>query len=1293
MISIQTNVNSLVAQQNLSVNSAFQSKTIAQLTSGYRINQSGDDAAGLAVANKFRSTVAELTQGVANGNDATAQLQIMDGGMNNISQILDRLKTLATQSASGTFTGNRTTVNSEFQNDLLEIDRQAQSIGLDTGGAFAKNLNVYLGTGSGSTSLQNGVVTLGLAQSAVDSQSLGMKGLQVVNATLVNNVADTVTKDIGTTSAWSVKKIIDNAGSGTDNNHQAVAGFAALQFTGAGFSDDGKIGISVNLGSVTDTTTLAAAVNSAIQQAGKGTTPAATAFQNANIVASVYTDKLGGQALSFTSSTSAFQVQAGDQIANALLGNVSTVNGVAKGTAVAGASVTGVNTSAGAGFSQNQVVKLVVTGGGLDSPITLQVATTSGAVTTAGAITDLKNKFGSSTALQAAGLTMTGDPSTVGTTALSFASATGQKFNVQVTGDTANLLGLGSFLAGNTGEADYTAVTSRGGAYDAAAVSGTTNMEISVNGAQSTALAGIDLSQGAHALAASVTGTGLSGSNASITFTGTDNLTIDSTNSAHTFATQAPITLTATHAATSGSTAGAIASGAFDYSANAMDALTFSVKVNNAGSATQISLAPTVTAATSGKVAGTLTAGSIVYGGAVDALTFDIKVNNAGSATQINLAPTVTAATSAKGTGHMDATTFVYSAANMDGVTFGVQVNNGATQAIDLGTGKVTDQASLLTTINGQLAGAHAYIDASNGNKLTIESDTTGSGNSSKIEFTDITAGSNTKLGMNFDPAWSGTDAVTNSISSDTQLLNKLNSQLGALGAHAYFDAANSNKLTLASDSVGSGNASSIEITAASGNTPTRLGLGVVAQTSGTAASSTGVTSDATLLSTLNSQLGALGARAFFDGANSNKLTIASNTTGAGNASSIQITAVSANTTSRLGLGVVAQTSGTAATATIQDIAGQLQTALGANAAVTVVGGQLSIASTNKGAGEFFSVSAGTGAGANLGITPGVTVHTGTSSSTADIVDNLNKQFGASQAWQNAGLTAVQTDSAGTPGANNYITIKSNNGTQFRLNALASGTADIGFGKAGITFSGATPTSSVTMASLNAYGVSQTGAQAFTALQYGSDKQALTFSATDTSGALETQTITLDNNTGKSIDDAVAYVNQQLQQHTEKPALQKIVAVKQNVGSQEQINFVSSLSNFTVGVSGTATNDGVNGGAATQLLSGVVGSGSNMAIDTQAGALAAITAIASAVGKLGSAQAAVGKGQNQLNYAVTLAQSQITNFSAAESQIRDTNVAQQAANLSKAQVLSQASIAAMAQANSAPQAVLSLLRG
>jgi flagellin len=106
-----------------------------------------------------------------------------------------------------------------------------------------------------------------------------------------------------------------------------------------------------------------------------------------------------------------------------------------------------------------------------------------------------------------------------------------------------------------------------------------------------------------------------------------------------------------------------------------------------------------------------------------------------------------------------------------------------------------------------------------------------------------------------------------------------------------------------------------------------------------------------------------------------------------------------------------------------------------------------------------------------------------------------------------------------------------------------------------------------------------------------------------------------------------------------------------------------------------------------------VGTGSTADISTVQGATSAVSAVAAAVQLLGSAQAAIGKGENQLNYALNLASSQITNFSAAESQIRDADVAQEAANLTKAQVLQQASIAAMAQANSAPQAVLSLLKG
>jgi len=145
MISIQTNVDSLMAQQNLNVDNQFQSNTIQQLTSGYRINSSGDDAAGLAIANGYRSSVAELNQGVMNANDGTSQLQIVDGGLSNISTILDRLKTLATESSSSTFTGSRATLNQEYSGLLTEINRQASNINLNAGGSMNTNLSVYIG--------------------------------------------------------------------------------------------------------------------------------------------------------------------------------------------------------------------------------------------------------------------------------------------------------------------------------------------------------------------------------------------------------------------------------------------------------------------------------------------------------------------------------------------------------------------------------------------------------------------------------------------------------------------------------------------------------------------------------------------------------------------------------------------------------------------------------------------------------------------------------------------------------------------------------------------------------------------------------------------------------------------------------------------------------------------------------------------------------------------------------------------------------------------------------------------
>jgi flagellin len=175
--SFQTNVTSLVAQENLRVNSQFQSQTITRLTSGYRINSSADDAAGLAVANGLRSDTAELTQGVQNANNGVSILQIIDGGLNNVSNILDRLKTLATESASSTFSGDRATLNNEYQSLLTEITRQASNIGLSTGtvgGRYNADLGVYIGGGEGVQANGNVSIDLSGNTNRVDANSLGI---------------------------------------------------------------------------------------------------------------------------------------------------------------------------------------------------------------------------------------------------------------------------------------------------------------------------------------------------------------------------------------------------------------------------------------------------------------------------------------------------------------------------------------------------------------------------------------------------------------------------------------------------------------------------------------------------------------------------------------------------------------------------------------------------------------------------------------------------------------------------------------------------------------------------------------------------------------------------------------------------------------------------------------------------------------------------------------------------------------------------------------------------------------
>jgi len=197
-LSIQTNIASLDAQNAIRINTQFQNDTIEQLSSGYRINSSADDAAGLAVANQYAGQTAQLTQGVLNANNAISGLQIADGGLSNISTILNRLQTLATESASTTFAGNRATLNNEYQGLLSEINRQAANVNLNTGGSYNTNLVTYIG-GANANSAADAQVSVNLsgAANAVDITGLGIAGTSVLGggSELTSGTLNTVRLD------------------------------------------------------------------------------------------------------------------------------------------------------------------------------------------------------------------------------------------------------------------------------------------------------------------------------------------------------------------------------------------------------------------------------------------------------------------------------------------------------------------------------------------------------------------------------------------------------------------------------------------------------------------------------------------------------------------------------------------------------------------------------------------------------------------------------------------------------------------------------------------------------------------------------------------------------------------------------------------------------------------------------------------------------------------------------------------------------------------------------------------
>ncbi|MCL6323922.1 flagellin [Pectobacterium polaris] len=153
MAAINTNIMSLVTQNNLNKSQSSLGTAIERLSSGLRINSAKDDAAGQAIANRMTAQVKGLTQAARNANDGISLTQTAEGNLNEINNNLQRIRELAVQAASDTNTADdRTSIGTEIQQRLDEIDRIAKTASfngtslLDGNAAVTAGLSIQVGS-------------------------------------------------------------------------------------------------------------------------------------------------------------------------------------------------------------------------------------------------------------------------------------------------------------------------------------------------------------------------------------------------------------------------------------------------------------------------------------------------------------------------------------------------------------------------------------------------------------------------------------------------------------------------------------------------------------------------------------------------------------------------------------------------------------------------------------------------------------------------------------------------------------------------------------------------------------------------------------------------------------------------------------------------------------------------------------------------------------------------------------------------------------------------------------------
>lgn len=201
-LSILTNIPSLAAQNQLAITGTNLQRTLFRLSSGSRINSGADDAAGLAIADGLHANVTALTQSSRNANDGVGMLQVADGALAQVTTLLNRSVTLATESSTGTVSdAQRGALDAEFQAILNEIDRIGTKTTFNGTAVFsATATDVYLtdSTATGSSTISattgalaktdvgDGTTTLDMSADTLTSAANAQAALADINTAIAN---------------------------------------------------------------------------------------------------------------------------------------------------------------------------------------------------------------------------------------------------------------------------------------------------------------------------------------------------------------------------------------------------------------------------------------------------------------------------------------------------------------------------------------------------------------------------------------------------------------------------------------------------------------------------------------------------------------------------------------------------------------------------------------------------------------------------------------------------------------------------------------------------------------------------------------------------------------------------------------------------------------------------------------------------------------------------------------------------------------------------------------------------